>query len=72
MRAPNVSAAPAYNLTVDVDECYFVRGADGLAYLVSNSSHAADALGLCAICYEEPSRAAGFGRKLVYQKLGIA
>jgi phage terminase large subunit len=36
------------------------------------SSHAADALGLCAICYEEPSRAAGFGRKLVYKKLGIA
>lgn len=36
------------------------------------SSHAADAMGLCAICYEEPSRSAGFGRKLVYQKLGIA
>jgi phage terminase large subunit len=36
------------------------------------SSHAADAFGLMAICYEEPSRAAGFGRKLQYQKLGIA
>jgi phage terminase large subunit len=36
------------------------------------ASHAADAFGLCAICYEEPSRSAGFGRKLVYQKLGIA
>ena len=36
------------------------------------SSHAADAFGLMAISYEEPSRAAGFGRKLVYPKLGIA
>ena len=36
------------------------------------SSHAADALGLMAICYEEPSRAAGFGRALKYPKLGIA
>ena len=36
------------------------------------ASHAADAFGLMAICYEEPSRAAGFGRKLVYNKLGIA
>ena len=45
---------PAYNLTVETDECYFVRGADGSAYLVSNSSHAADAFGLMAIAYEEP------------------
>ena len=29
-------------------------------------------LGLMAICYEEPSRVAGFGRKLDYPKLGIA
>jgi phage terminase large subunit len=36
------------------------------------ASHAADAFGLMAICYEEPSRSAGFGRKLLYQKLGIA
>jgi len=36
------------------------------------SSHCCDAAGLMAICYEEPSRAAGFGRKLQYQKLGIA
>ena len=36
------------------------------------ASHAADALGLMAICYEEPSRVAGFGRKLNYPKLGIA
>ena len=33
---------------------------------------AADAFGLMAICYEEPSRVAGFGRKLNYPKLGIA
>jgi phage terminase large subunit len=36
------------------------------------SSHAADAFGLMAICYEEPSRSSGFGRKLVYPKLGVA
>lgn len=48
------SAAPAYNLTVDVDECYFVRGDDGLAYLVSNSSHGSDAFGLMCVAYEQP------------------
>jgi hypothetical protein len=52
MRESSESAAPAYNLTVDIDECYFVRGDDGRAYLVSNSSHAADAFGLMAIVYE--------------------
>jgi phage terminase large subunit len=36
------------------------------------ASHAADAFGLMAICYEEPSRSAGFGRKLVYNTLGLA
>jgi phage terminase large subunit len=36
------------------------------------SSHAADAFGLMAICYEEPSRAKGFNRKLEYQRLGVA
>lgn len=36
------------------------------------SSHCADAFGLMAICYEEPSRSAGFGRKIVYPKLGVA
>jgi len=36
------------------------------------SSHAADAFGLMAICYEEPARSAGFGRKLVYPKMGLA
>lgn len=45
---------PAYNLTVETDECYFVRGDYGRAYLVSNSSHGADAAGLLAIAYEEP------------------
>lgn len=34
------------------------------------SSHAADAFGLMAICYEEPSRSANFGRKLTYQTQG--
>lgn len=53
-RESSENAAPAYNLTVDVDECYFVRGNDGLAYLVSNSSHGADAFGLMCVAYEEP------------------
>jgi phage terminase large subunit len=35
------------------------------------SSHAADAFGLMAIKYEEPSRMANFRRKLVYPELGI-
>lgn len=35
--------SPAYNLTVESDHCYFVRGSDDRAYLVSNSSHDADA-----------------------------
>ena len=36
------------------------------------SSQAAGTAGLMAICYEEPNRVAGFGRKLVYPKLSIA
>jgi len=36
------------------------------------SSHAADALGLMAICYEEPGRAAGFGRTIAYANQGYA
>jgi len=55
MRGLNENAEPAYNLTVETDECYFVRGNDGKAYLVSNSSHGADAGGLMAIDYEEPT-----------------
>lgn len=39
----NENDAPAYNLTVEHDHCYFVRGADSKAYLVANSSHDADA-----------------------------
>ena len=35
------------------------------------SSHAADAFGLMAICYKEPSNEANFGRKIVYRNLGI-
>lgn len=34
------------------------------------SSHAADAFGLMAICYEEPSRSANFNRKLSYNTQG--
>ena len=44
----------------------------GLGPEHSWASHAADAFGLMAICYEEPSHVAGFGRKLNYPKLGIA
>lgn len=35
------------------------------------SSHAADAFGLMAICYREPSNEANFGRKIVYRNMGI-
>lgn len=34
------------------------------------SSHAADAFGLMAICYREPTSEANFGRKIVYRSLG--
>lgn len=36
------------------------------------SSHAADAFGLMAICYEEPGRAANFNRTIVYPRAGVA
>jgi phage terminase large subunit len=36
------------------------------------ASHAADAFGLMAVCYEEPSRSAGFGRGISYPKMGYA
>jgi hypothetical protein len=45
---------PAYSLTVEKDECYFVRGNDGRAYLVANSSHGSDAFGLAAVAYKPP------------------
>lgn len=35
------------------------------------SSHAADALGLMAICYEEPSRTKSFHRQIEYGRAGI-
>jgi len=35
------------------------------------SSHAADAFGLMAICYEEPGRQADFARKLVHRPTGF-
>ena len=69
-RAASASAElePAYNLTVDVDECYFVRGEDDRAYLVSNSSHGADAFGLMCVAYETPR---GRPEKLKYKAMGI-
>lgn len=36
------------------------------------SSHAADAFGLMAICYEEPSRATAFNRPINYPKAAVA
>lgn len=36
------------------------------------SSHGADGFGLMAICYEEPGRQTGFGRKIEYQNQGYA
>lgn len=56
MLGSNENAAPAFNLTVDIDECYFVRGDDGSSYLVSNSSHGADAFGLMCVAYEAPQQ----------------
>ena len=35
------------------------------------SSHAADAFGLMAICYEEPSRKRAFSRKIQYPSFGV-
>jgi len=64
----SASAEPAYNLTVEIDECYFVRGDDGRAYLVSNSSHGSDAFGLMAVAYEMPRSRP---KKLKYQQMGI-
>ncbi len=36
------------------------------------SSHAADAFGLMCVAYEEPSRKAGFSRRIEYPKVGVA
>lgn len=36
------------------------------------SSHGADAFGLMAICYEEPSRTRAFSRRINYPSLGVA
>jgi phage terminase large subunit len=52
MQELSVSVEPAYSLTVDKDECYFVRMSNGAACLVANSSHCNDAAGLMAIVYE--------------------
>jgi phage terminase large subunit len=35
------------------------------------SSHAADAFGLMAVCYEEPSTTRNYNRKIVYSNVGI-
>jgi phage terminase large subunit len=43
----------------------------GLGPELDWSSHAADAFGLMAIAYEEPSRKARFNRKIEYPQLGI-
>jgi phage terminase large subunit len=36
------------------------------------SSHAADAFGLMAVCYEEPGRAANFNRSIAYPRTAVA
>jgi phage terminase large subunit len=46
---------PAHSLTIERDECYFVRGSDGRGYLVSNSSHGADSFGLMCVVAESHS-----------------
>lgn len=66
------NAEPAFNLTVDVDQCYFVKGDDEKAYLVSNSSHAADAAGLMAIYYETRAKVTdGWGKPLRRKMEGV-
>ena len=44
----------------------------GLGPVHDWSSNCCDSFVLMAICYEEPSRVEGFGRKLNYPKLSIA
>lgn len=56
-REPSASAEPAYNLTVEADECYFVLGSDGRAYLVSNSSHGSSAFYTGAMVAFDPHSA---------------
>ena len=73
-----------HSTTVDVCVCH--SGRDALGYYHEKkdeqrdvglgpehdwSSHAADAFGLMAIAYEEPSRLARFNRKIEYPNLGI-
>jgi len=73
-----------HSTTVDV--CVCPSGRDALGYYHEKkdeqrdvglgpehdwSSHAADAFGLMAIAYEEPSRLARFNRKIEYPNLGI-
>jgi phage terminase large subunit len=75
MHESSASAEPAYSLTVDRDECYFVRGNDGIAYLVANSSHGADAWGLMAVVAEEHMRNGGGivrGKQLVRRGSAMA
>ena len=36
------------------------------------SSHAADSLGLMAVCYEPPANSARFNRSIVYPRMGVA
>jgi phage terminase large subunit len=42
----------------------------GLGPEHDSSSHAADALGLMAICYQEPGRQANFNRAIRYREQG--
>ncbi|MHC2867969.1 phage terminase large subunit [Bradyrhizobium diazoefficiens] len=44
----------------------------GLGPVHDWSSHASDALGMMACCYEEPGRAANFNRVLNYPRMGVA
>lgn len=67
----SASAAPAYNISVDIDECYFVRGSDGGAYLVSNSSHSCDAFGLMCITWEAPKTTAKVFRPQPIKSFGV-
>ena len=48
---------------------------DGEEFSLANGAivhNCADAFGLMAVCYEEPSRTKAFARKIIYPDLGVA
>ena len=63
---PSPAATPSASIT----SARTKRAMSASAPSTIGRSHAADALGLMAICYEEPGRAAGFNRAIRYREQG--